>query len=90
MKLEVHLRRVREGKSTYTLAGVVPSIEVESYQEAFYHPEVKQMIRDAYGSCFHITFYSDEGMKTLKIKLNFKSKKKPFNLSLAEKYGLPS
>ena len=93
MKLEVHLRRVRKGKSTYTLAGVVPSIEVESYEEALKHPEVREMIRDAYGSCFHITFYSNEGMKTFeikKIKLNFKLKKKPFTLSLAERYALPS
>ena len=93
MKLEVHLQRVRKGKSTYTLAGVVPSIEVESYEEALKHSEVREMIRDAYGSCFHITFYSNEGMKTFeikKIKLNFKLKKKPFTLSSAERYSLPS
>ena len=68
MEVEVHLQRIRKGKVSYNVAGVVPSIEVESYQEAFDHPEVQQMIKKAYGRRFHITFYTYEGMQTFEIK----------------------
>lgn len=68
MNVEVHLQRVRKGKISYNVAGVVPSIEVESYQEAFDHPEVQQMIKEAYGRRFALTFYTYEGMQTFEIK----------------------
>ena len=68
MEVEVHLQRVRKGKISYNVAGVVPSIEVESYQEAFDHPEVQQMIKEAYGRHFALTFYTNEGMQVFEIK----------------------
>ena len=68
MNVEVHLQRIRKGKISYNVAGVVPSIEVESYQEAFDHPEVQQMIREAYGRRFHITFYTNKGTQTFEFE----------------------
>ena len=68
MEVEVHLQRIRKGKISYNVAGVVPSIEVESYQEAFDHPEVQQMIKEVYGRRFALTFYTYEGMQTFEIK----------------------
>jgi len=67
MEVEVHLQRIRKGKISYNVAGVVPSIEVESYQEAFDHPEVQQMIKEAYGRRFALTFYTDEGMYAVEV-----------------------
>ena len=75
MNVEVHLQRIRKGKISYNLSGVVPSIEVESYQEAFDHPEVQQMIQEAYGRYFALTFYTYGDMLTVELR---KKNTKPY------------
>ena len=61
MNVEVHLQRIRKNKISYNVAGVVPSIEVESYEEALKHPEVREMIIQAYGKHFQLTMYCFKG-----------------------------
>ena len=33
MNIEVHLQRIINGKTSYNLAGIVPNIEADSYEE---------------------------------------------------------
>lgn len=61
MNVEVHLQRIRKGKTSSSLVGVVPELEVESYEEALKHPEVREMIIQAYGKHFQLTMYSFKG-----------------------------
>ena len=61
MNVEVHLQRIRKGKTSSSLVGVVPDLEVESYEEALKHPEVREMIIQAYGKYFQLTMYCFKG-----------------------------
>ena len=58
MNIEVHLQRIINGKTSYNLAGIVPNIEADSYEEASYHPKVQEMINKAYGKHFLMTMYA--------------------------------
>lgn len=58
MNIEVHLQRIINGKISYNLAGIVPNIEVDRYEEVINHPEVQEMIRKASGRHFNLTMYA--------------------------------
>ena len=58
MNIEVHLQRIINGKTSYNLAGIVPNIEVDRYEEVINHPEVQEMIRKASGRHFNLTMYA--------------------------------
>lgn len=61
MNVDVHLHRIRNGKTSPALIGLVPDLEVESYEEALKHPEVREMIIQAYGKHFQLTMYCFKG-----------------------------
>ena len=61
MNVDVHLQRIRNGKTSPALVGLVPDLEVESYEEALKHPEVREMIIQAYCKHFHLTMYCFKG-----------------------------
>lgn len=58
MNIEVHLQRIINGKTSRNLAGIVPNIEVDRYEEVINHPEVQEMIREASGRHFNLTMYA--------------------------------
>ena len=61
MNVDVHLQRIRNGKTSPALVWLVPDLEVESYEEALKHPEVREMIIQAYGKHFQLTMYCFKG-----------------------------
>ena len=61
MNVDVHLHRIRNGKTSPAFIGLVPDLEVESYEEALNHPEVQEMILQTYGKHFKIKMYAVKG-----------------------------
>ena len=57
MEVEVQLYRFRNGKPSTNLIGIAPDINVGSYEEAVNHPEVREMILQAYGKHFMLVMW---------------------------------